>query len=144
MIINNFNVWQLAYHIYYIHHHHPSATSHRPRPPHPPRECPNAPSSFPLFSFFISNGGSTCCPRFFSFHFERGQHSLPPCLFISFRTGAAFAAPVSFRFVLNGGSTCCPHFFPFRTGAACNQHATAVSFVYHPYLFPAASTNGAA
>jgi len=78
------------------------------------REGGGRASSFPLFSFFISNGGSTCCPRFFSFRFERGQHLLPPCLFISFRTGAASAAPVSFLFISNGGSIRCPCFFSFR------------------------------
>jgi len=44
-------------------------------------------------------GGSTCCPHF-----------------VSFRTGAAYAAP--FLFISNGGSTRCPRFFSFRTGAA--------------------------
>ena len=57
-------------------------------------------SSFPLFSFFISNRGSTCCP--ISLLFKQGQHSLLLCLFISFQTGAALAAPVSFLFILNG------------------------------------------
>ena len=84
-------------------------------------------SSFPLFSFFISNRGSTCCPisllfergqHVFSFRFEWGQCLLPPCLFISFQTEAALAAPVSFLFVLNGwgGSVWdprCPHFSQF-------------------------------
>ena len=62
----------------------------------------------------FSNGGSECCPHVFSFHFERGQQALPPCLFFSFRTGAASAAPVSFLFVLNrrGGSVY-PHAAPF-------------------------------
>ena len=39
-------------------------------------------SSFPLFSFFILNRGSTCCPM--SLLFKWGQQMLPPCLFISF------------------------------------------------------------
>jgi hypothetical protein len=82
-------------------------------------------SSF-LFSLFFSNGGSTCCPRIFSFHFERGQHTPPPFLFISFRTGAATAAPVSFLFVSNGDGTRRPQFFSFRTGAAL---AAPVSFL---------------
>jgi hypothetical protein len=69
-------------------------------------------SSFPLFSFFISNRGSNRCP--ISLLFERGQHLLPPCLFISFRTGAALAAPMSFHFISNGGSKCCPRVFSFR------------------------------
>ena len=58
----------------------------------------------PVSFHFFSNGGSTCCPRVFSFHFERGQRVLPPFLFISFQTGAALAAPVSFLFVFNGGA----------------------------------------
>ena len=75
------------------------------------REGGGMASSFPLFSFFISNRGSTRCH--ISLLFEWGQRMLPPCLFISFRTGAALAAPVSFHFFSNGGSTCCPHVFSF-------------------------------
>jgi hypothetical protein len=113
-------------------------------------------SSFPLFSFFISNRGSTRCPHVFSFYFERGQQvAAPMFLFISFRTGAALAAPVSFLFVFErGGSvnaaTRCPHFFsvfnrggsvnptrcphssPFRTGAACIAHAALCFFRFRP------------
>ena len=67
----------------------------------------------------VPNGGSvnlTCCPLFpfvsnrgnvntlppLSFHFKRGQHVLPPFLFISkVRTGAALA-------VSNGGGVWIP------------------------------------
>jgi hypothetical protein len=52
----------------------------------------------PISFYFVSNGGSERCPRVSSFHFERGQHSLPLFLFVSFRTGAACAAPISFHF----------------------------------------------
>ena len=81
-------------------------------------------------------------PSFFIFYFEQGQHSLPH--FFAFRTGAAFAAPMSFHFVSNRGSKHCPcvfsflfkrgqHllplclFFSFRTGAAS---AAPVSFLF--------------
>ena len=83
----------------------------------------------PMSFHFVSNGGSACCPRVFSFLFKWRQHLLPPCLFFSFRTGAALAAPVSFLFVLNGrgGSvwdSCCPHFSQFRSGAALSRRIT--------------------
>jgi hypothetical protein len=54
---------------------------------------------------------------------EGGGHSclLLPFFHCSFRTGAAHAAPVSFRFFSNGGSTCCPRFFSFlfERGSTC-------------------------
>ena len=65
----------------------------------------------PFLCFSIR--GSICCPHVFSFCFEWGQHLLPLCLFISFQTGAALAAPVSFLFISNRGSECCPCFFSF-------------------------------
>ena len=95
------------------------------------REGGGMASSFPLFSFFISNRGSECCPHVFSFRFERGQQALPPCLFFSFRMGAASTAPVSFLFFSNGGSTCCPRVFSFHfewTGGQC------VGFTLPPFL----------
>ena len=79
----------------------------------------------------FSNGGSECCPHVFSFRFERGQCLLPPCLFISFQTEAALAAPVSFLFFSNGGSTCCPHVFSFRFERTGGQR---VGFMLPPFL----------
>ena len=67
---------------------------------------------------------------FFIVLFERGQHMLPPFLFISFHfssNGAALAASVSFLFVSNGDGTRRPQFFSFRTGAAL---AAPVSFLF--------------
>jgi hypothetical protein len=85
---------------------------------------------------FVSNGGgmhATSPPV--SFRFKRGQresHTLPPFLFFSNGGGVYATRRPPFLSVSNGGSTRCPLFFPFPTGAACNQHAAAVSFVYHP------------
>ena len=67
----------------------------------------------PSFSFFISNQGSTHCP--ISLIFERGQHSLPPCLFISSQTGSA----------------CCPCVFSFCFEWTGGQH---VRFTLPPFL----------
>ena len=93
------------------------------------REGGGMASSFPFFSFFISNRGSTRCP--ISLLFEQGQRMLPPCLFISFRMGAVLAAPVSFHFFSNGGSKCCPRVFSFRFERTGGQH---VRFTLPPFL----------
>ena len=70
----------------------------------------------PFLSFL--NGGSTCCPCFFSFCFERGQHTLPP--FFSISNGGGVKPTRRRRF--------------FRLPPR----------LLGGYLFPAASTNGAA
>jgi hypothetical protein len=57
----------------------------------------------PHFSSFRT-GAAHAAPV--SFRFERGQHLLPPFLFVS--NGAACAAP--FLFISNGGSVCYPLF----------------------------------
>ena len=92
------------------------------------REGGGMASSFPLFSFFILKRGSTRCP--ISLLFEWGQHSLPPCLFISFQMGAVLAAPMSFLFFLNGGSECCPISFLFflNGGSTCCPRVFSLRF----------------
>ena len=100
------------------------------------------PPSF--FSLFFSNGGSTRRPRFFSFPFERGQHLLPPFLFISLRTGQHLLPPCLFFLFRTGTAHAVPNsfhsewgqhllppflFFSFRTGGQRESHTLP------PHLF---------
>ena len=67
---------------------------------------------------------------------------LPPALFysipflpISFRTGAACAAPVSSHFVSNGGSICCLRFFPFHFFSFCFERGQCMLPPFLPISF---------
>jgi hypothetical protein len=61
---------------------------------------------------FCFERGQQVLPPPLSFLFEWGQHSLPLFLFVSFRTGAAHTAPISFHFKWGGvkPTRCCCFF----------------------------------
>jgi hypothetical protein len=81
----------------------------------------------PISFLFVLNGGSTRRPRFFPFLFERGQHSLPPCLFFLFRMGTAHAVPNSFRSE-QGQHLLPPFLFRFERGQCVSHMPPPVSF----------------
>jgi len=91
----------------------------RPLPPaaslqKPARRCVGYTPSH--LAFQTQAGAALAAPV--SFRFKRGQHTLPPFLFVSFRFQQGQHLLPLFLFISNRGSTCCPPFSSFWAGAA--------------------------